>query len=212
MSDAGVEDGRGTTDAVDLGKGAWIRYVPAWLPPGEADALLAALLAELPWVQRPIVVGGREVMQPRLLAWGGEVPYRYSGQTLESAPLHPALADLLARAAEVCGVPFNHAMANRYRDGRDNIGFHSDSEPELGRNPVIAAVSLGARRRFVLERKGRRRTRRNLRLPHGSLFVMGGTCQHTWYHGLPRDPECARERVNVTFRWLKGPPGWREAA
>lgn len=195
---------------VDLGRGAWIAYVAEWIAADEATALLEQLTAELPWEQRPIVVAGREVMQPRLLAWGGDLPYRYSGQQIEPRPLHPALAELMARAAAACEVPFNHAMANRYRDGRDSIGMHADSEPELGREPVIAAVSLGVRRRFVLERKGRRRARRNLRLAHGSLLVMGGTCQQAWYHGVPRDPACERERINVTFRWLKGPPGWRE--
>ncbi|MEZ4234667.1 MAG: alpha-ketoglutarate-dependent dioxygenase AlkB [Myxococcota bacterium] len=200
------------TTRLDLGRGAWIDYDPAWLAPDEADALLAELCAALPWTHRPIVVAGREVPQPRLLAWGGALPYRYSGQTLEPAPLHPTLAALMARAAEACGVPFNHAMANRYRDGRDSIGMHADRERELGRDPTIAAISLGARRRFVLERKRGRRARRNLRPAHGSLLVMGGSCQHTWYHGLPRDPACDTERVNVTFRWLLGPPGTVEWA
>src|SRR5688500_11902436 len=95
-------------DNVDLGLGTWIRYVPQWLPSDDADALFARLLAELPWEQRPIVVAGREVMQPRLMAWGGEWPYRYSGQTLPAGPVHPALATLMERASAECGVPFNH--------------------------------------------------------------------------------------------------------
>lgn len=195
---------------VDLGLGAWIRYEPGWLAPAAADALFARLLAELPWEQRPIVVAGREVMQPRLMAWGGALPYRYSGQTLPPAPIHPALAPLMARAAEGCGVPFDHVTVNRYRDGRDWIGFHTDAERELGRDPQIASLSLGVVRRFVLERKGRRRTKRSLRLAHGSLLVMGGRCQKFWYHGLPKDPEVTSDRINVTFRWIKGPPGWTE--
>lgn len=196
-------------DRVDLGRGAWIAYDGAWMPADEADALQAALTAELPWVQRPIVVAGREIPQPRLMAWGGEVPYRYSGQTLEVVPSTPTLAALTARLSALCGVPFNHVVVNRYRDGRDTIGRHADAEPELGWCPTIASLSLGARRRFVLSRKGRRKSR-NLRLAHGSLLVMGGTLQHTWYHALPKDPACGRERLNLTFRWLKGPPGFRE--
>lgn len=196
-------------ERVDLGRGAWIAYAPDWLAGEEAAALQAELTATLPWEQRPIVVAGREVMQPRLLAWGGDLPYRYSGQTLPPCPMTPALQTLTDRASEACGVAFNHVMVNRYRDGRDNIGRHADAEPELGWCPLIASLSLGARRRFVLKRKGRRKER-NLRLAHGSLLVMGGTLQHTWYHSLPKDPGCAAERLNVTFRRLIGPPGTRQ--
>lgn len=198
----------------DLGLGAWFVYTPGWLGEAEADARMAALLEGCAWVARPIVVAGREVMQPRLIAWGGDLPYRYSGQTLERVPIPAALpAELVARASADAGVPFNHVLFNRYRDGKDNMGFHADDEPELGRDPVIAALSLGAERRFVLWRKGKRRGRKiNVNLEHGSLLVMGGTIQHTWYHAVPKDAGCDRERINVTFRWLKGPPGTRRAA
>lgn len=195
-------------DRVDLGRGAWIAYDPAWLGEEEATALQADLASGLRWEQRPIVVGGREVMQPRLMAWAGDLPYRYSGQTLPPEPLTGALADLTARVAAACGVPFNHVVVNRYRDGRDNIGRHADAEPELGWLPTIASLSLGARRRFVLSRKGRRKER-NLRLGHGSLLVMGGSLQHTWYHAVPKDRGCEQERLNLTFRLLIGPPGTR---
>lgn len=161
-------------------------------------------------MHRPIVIAGREIPQPRLTDWAGELPYRYSGQTLPPREPSPRLAELLARVAAAAGGEFNHVIANRYRDGRDTIGFHADNEPELGRCPLIASVSLGAERKFVLESKGRRRTRQNLRLAHGSLLVMGGTCQHDWYHALPKDVGCREERINLTFRLLRGPPGWRE--
>jgi alkylated DNA repair dioxygenase AlkB len=195
-------------DRVDLGRGAWIAYEPTWLGEAEAGALCEELVATLPWEQRPIVVAGREVQQPRLMAWAGDLPYRYSGQTLPPAPLTPALAAILERANQACGAEFNHVVVNRYRDGRDNIGRHADAEPELGWCPLIASLSLGARRRFVLTRKGKRKER-NLRLAHGSLLVMGGTIQHTWYHSLPKDPGSQAERLNLTFRRLIGPPGTR---
>lgn len=196
----------------ELSPGAWIRYEPTWLREEEADALYAALAAELRWEERPIVVAGREVLQPRLIAWEGEVPYRYSGQTLPGVPLSDRALGLVERASAYAGGPFNHVLFNWYRDGRDNIGFHADNEPELGRNPLIASLSLGATRRFRLERKGRRRTRREIDLSHGSLLVMGGTTQHHWYHAVPKAPGCTEGRINVTFRWLRGPPGWREPA
>lgn len=193
----------------ELSPGAWIRYEPQWLSVEEADALFEALRAELPWEERPILVAGREVLQPRLVAWEGEIAYRYSGQTLRVAPITARTRALMERAAATAGGPFNHALFNWYRDGKDHIGFHADNEPELGRNPLIASLSLGAPRRFRLERKGRRHTRRDLELAHGSLLVMGGTLQHHWYHAVPRAAGVGG-RVNVTFRWMRGPPGWRE--
>src|SRR5689334_11509018 len=125
-----------TLERVDLGRGAWIAYEPAWLTDPEAAELQAALTATLPWEQRPIVVAGREVMQPRLVAWGGEHPYRYSGQTLEPLPVPDLLAALGERVSAAAGVAFNHVVVNRYRDGRDNIGRHADAEPELGWCPI----------------------------------------------------------------------------
>jgi alkylated DNA repair dioxygenase AlkB len=87
------------------------------------------------------------------------------------------------------------------------MGRHADDERELGRDPVIAAVSVGAHRRFRMEKKGKR-LKRTLDLRHGSLLVMGGTMQHTWYHAILKEPGCERERINITFRHLLGPPGF----
>ncbi len=191
---------------------AWIDHAPRWLAEDEATALLDALIRDQPWSQRPIVVFGREVLQPRLIAWAGELPYRYSGQVLEPRPLDGVLRALADRVAAEVGVPFNHVLLNRYRDGRDHMGWHADDERELGRDPVIAALSLGAPRKFHLHRKRNRRQKRHFRLGHGSLLVMGGACQHTWRHCVPRMAGVQGERINLTFRWLKGPPGWREPA
>ena len=90
-------------------------------------------------------------------------------------------------------------LLNLYRDGRDSIGFHSDDEPELGVNPVVASVSLGAVRQFVLKHK-KSKEKLAFRLARGSLLVMGGACQHHWIHGVPKTAEVVGERVNLTFR------------
>lgn len=193
----------------DLGAGAWYDYEPSWLADDEARALHHALEAEIAWEQRPIVMFGKELLQPRLVGWAGELPYRYSGQTLEPRDAPRSLVALTARVVEAVGVPFNHVLLNRYRDGQDHMGRHADDEPKLGREPVIAAISLGAKRRFRFEKKGKR-VKRTMDLRHGSLLVMGGTIQHRWYHAVLKEPGCAEERINVTFRWLKGPPGWRQ--
>ncbi|TNE85603.1 MAG: alpha-ketoglutarate-dependent dioxygenase AlkB [Deltaproteobacteria bacterium] len=191
----------------DLTHGAWIAYDAQFLAPDEADAALAALLEELAWEQRANVVFGKEVVQPRLSAWAGAIPYRFSGQTLEPRAPSPTLAALSERVVDAVGHAFNHVVINRYRDGSDWIARHADNERELGYRPLIAALSLGATRRFELYRKKGRRTERK-RLTHGSLLVMGGSCQHTWRHALPKDPACTDERLNLTWRTLHGPPGW----
>lgn len=195
---------------------AWLDLDPAFLAPEPALALQQALTEQIPWEQKPIQVFGRQVMQPRLVSWAGDVPYRYSGQTLPVRAMPPILAELNAQMRALTGVPFNHVLLNRYRDGKDYMASHADNEPELGYCPVIAALSLGAQRGFRLtpkytrDKKLRKRLRVNVPLSHGSLMVMGGRMQHTWRHEVPKALKVHGERINLTFRWVKGPPGWRE--
>jgi alkylated DNA repair dioxygenase AlkB len=141
-----------------------------------------------------------------LIAWAGALPYRYSGQTLEPRAFSPALAALRDGVSERCQVDFNHLLVNRYRDGNDSMGLHADAEPELGPNPVVASLSLGASRRFVVRHKKNREDRCDLELCHGSLLVMGGTMQHHYRHGLPRTARPVGQRINVTFRRLLRAP------
>jgi alkylated DNA repair dioxygenase AlkB len=191
----------------DLGLGAWVELEAGFLPAGEAAELLAALQSELAWEQREIVLFGRRILQPRLIAWGGELPYRYSGQTLPPRPFTGAVAELVLRIAARAAVPFNHVLANRYRDGRDSMGFHADDEPELGPDPQVATLSLGATRHLVVvPRKRRDGEKRRYALQAGDLFVMGGTCQRHFHHGLPREPKAPAERISLTFRHLLRPP------
>jgi alkylated DNA repair dioxygenase AlkB len=195
------------TARIDLDSGAWLEYLPAWIEATEADRLLAALRDELAWEQREIVMFGRRVLQPRLIAWAGSLGYRYSGQTLEPRAPTPTIAALMARVVEHTRVPFNHVLVNRYRDGTDSIGLHADDEPELGLDPIVATMSLGATRRFVLKpRRARGGPGRSLDVDHGSLLVMGGTCQRHYVHGVPRQSDVAGERISLTFRRLLRAP------
>lgn len=194
---------------IDLGGGTWLQHEPEWLSEEVASALLATLLEEVAWEERPVVAFGKEILQPRLVGWAGELPYRYSGQTLPPREVTPSVRWLWDEVERTLGARFNHVVLNRYRNGRDHMAMHADNEPELGRDPLIAAVSLGATRRFTLEWKHKRSRKRSTNLRHGSLFVMGGTCQHRWRHAVPKAGAEVGERINVTFRWLHGPPGWR---
>lgn len=188
----------------------WIDYARSWIAADAATDLLAQLTEELDWQERPLMMFGKPVMQPRLITWMGETPYKYSGQTLPSVPITGILAELTASVSEACGVPFNHVLGNRYRNGKDHMGWHADDEAQLGRNPTIAALSLGVRRRFALNRNKNKRQKRHYALAHGSLLVMGGACQQAWRHAVPKMAKVEHERINLTFRLLKGPPGWHE--
>lgn len=189
----------GFVERIELLHGAWAELERAWLAPEEATSLQAALARELAWEQREIVLFGKRILQPRLIAWAGDVPYRYSGQTLEPRGATATLRDVWRRVVERTGTAFNHVLVNRYRDGKDSMGMHADDEPELGEDPVVASVSLGVTRRFVIAPR-RGRGSESLELVHGSLLVMGGTFQAHYRHGLPRAPGLQGERLSLTFR------------
>lgn len=195
-----------------LDRECWVDYQAEWLSPEEQVDFHQRLVRELEWSARPIQVFGKSILQPRLIAWAGGVMYRYSGQTLPPRPWTPALEALLERVFQATGVPYNHVLLNRYRDGKDHMGRHADDEPELGRDPTIAAISLGARRRFVLEPKRKRGRKTTIWLESGSLMVMGGRTQHRFRHAVPKQERLDEERINVTFRFLVRAPRLRPPA
>ena len=180
---------------------ASLHYRADWLPAAEADALFAVLTAAIPWERHRLRLFGREIDAPRLSCWIGDpgAAYTYSRVRFEPRPWLPALAALRARLETTCGARFNSVLANLYRDGRDAMGWHSDDEPELGDDPLIASLSLGAERRFVLRARGGG-ARLALTLQHGSLLLMGGACQHLYRHALPRARAAVGPRINLTFR------------
>ncbi|MBM4362992.1 MAG: alpha-ketoglutarate-dependent dioxygenase AlkB [Deltaproteobacteria bacterium] len=190
----------------ELGGGATLLFLPRFLGEAEEAALFAELLSRVPWEAREIVLFGRPVLQPRLVAWCGERPYRYSGQTLPPREIPPGLAALCARVSARAGARFDHLLLNRYRDGRDSMGLHADDEPELGEDPVVATLSLGAPRPFrIVPRRGS--GGRRLLLSGGSLLVMGGRFQREYRHGIPRVSAPVGERISVTFRQILGSGG-----
>lgn len=188
--------------------GADLEYLPGFLCPADADELLAALLADVPW-QRPVVqIFGRTLRSPRLAAWYGDTGafYRYSGLVNEPLSWLASLAALRGRIEHRFGQPFNSVLLNLYRDGADSMGWHRDREPELGENPTIVSISLGGIRRFVLQHSRQTgMTRLELRPEHGSLLLMRGATQHFWRHCVPKTRKVVAPRVNLTFRRIVFP-------
>jgi len=194
----------GPAQRLTLDHGAWLELFEPFLARDDTPALFAALMHEVPFEARAIRLFGREVMQPRLVAWVGdaEAVYQYSGMQYVPTPFGPTLQALRGRVQAACQTRFNSVLCNLYRDGQDAMGMHSDREPELGPNPIIASLSLGESRRFVLRhRQGKSHTQADLLLTDGSLLVMRGTTQQVYRHGLPRARRVTGPRINLTFRY-----------
>lgn len=163
------------------------------------------LVDETPWRAEKIVVWGKTFPQPRLIAWYGDFAKNYTYSGIRLTPL-PWTADLLAikdRVEGAAATTFNSVLLNYYRDQRNSIGFHSDDERELGERPIIASLSLGAERTFILKHKTRRDLQAvRLRLGSGSLLLMGGETQRYWKHGVNKETRPCGPRVNLTFRQI----------
>lgn len=176
-----------------LGSGAWIDVLPGWL--GGADALFEQLAAEVPWRAERRTMYDHVVDVPRLLAFYGaddELP-------------HPVLTEareaLTAHYAGELGEPFATAGLCHYRDGRDSVAWHGDRSGRGAReDTMVAILSVGAPRDLLLRpvRGGADTVRRPL--GHGDLIVMGGSCQRTWEHAVPKTTRATGPRISVQFR------------
>lgn len=157
------------------------------------------------------MVWGKRHPQPRLIAWYGDRGrgYTYSGIRLEPLPWNETLLKIKDHVEHLTASMFNSVLLNYYRDQNDSMGFHSDDEPELGPQPVIASLSLGERRTFVLKHKNRKDLKPvKIALESGSLLVMKGDTQKNWKHGIDKETRPCGPRVNMTFRDIV-PPGTR---
>ncbi len=187
--------------------GARVTYHPEFFPPATADYYFKLLKTALDWQQVPIVLFGRKLLQPRLIAWYGDagVAYGYSGNQFQADGWIDPLHEIKNILQQRLGIAFNAVLCNLYRDGRDSMGWHSDDEIDLGAKPVIAAISLGATRPFRLRAKNNSCQSFKLELDHGSLLLMAGDTQQNWQHSLPKIAGYCEPRINLTFRRLPAP-------
>jgi alkylated DNA repair dioxygenase AlkB len=171
---------------LELGDGAWVDHRPGWV--AGHDELLRALWTTTRWHH------GRRRMYERVV----DVP-RLVASLPEDGPGHPLLPRLAAALAERYGRDVSRVSLAAYRDGRDSVAFHGDRLGRAAGDAVVAIVSLGAPRRFLLRpvRGGRSL---GFDLGWGDLLVMGGSCQRTWQHGVPKTTQAAGLRISVQFR------------
>lgn len=193
-----------TREALEVLPDATVRYEPGFVPLEEAACLFGEIKRQTPWQQDTIRLFGKTFQQPRLTALYGKngQAYTYSGIRMEPLPFTPLLEDLLHRVSVAAGADFTTCLLNLYRDGSDSNGWHADDEPELGTNPVIASLSLGAPRKFHLKHRRMKSQRVRMILEPGSLLLMAGTTQHHWLHQVPKTKRPVGPRINLTFRRL----------
>ncbi|MBW4360421.1 alpha-ketoglutarate-dependent dioxygenase AlkB family protein [Flavobacterium taihuense] len=184
---------------------AEIIYFPAFLSEEEADLLFQELLKTIPWQQDEITVYGKKHLQPRLTALFGNEgkPYSYSNIIMQPHYWTLPLQKLKSLVENVSNTVFTTVLLNYYRDGSDSNGWHADNERELGTNPIIASLSLGAERIFQLKHNIDTTQKKNIILENGSLLLMKGTTQHFWKHQVPKTAKPIGPRINLTFRVIK---------
>ncbi|MGD9704157.1 MAG: alpha-ketoglutarate-dependent dioxygenase AlkB [Acidimicrobiia bacterium] len=174
-------------ERLELDESSWLEHCPNWL--GGSDLVFAELVARLPWRQREVVMYDRLLPEPRLTCW-------WSSDDGRSEPL-PVLADMRAQLTERYDRAFDSIGCNFYRDGHDSVAWHGDRVRHLA-DPVVAIVSVGAPRAFLLRPRGGGSSR-GFMLGQGDLLVMGGDCQIAWEHAVPK-VAAAGPRISVTFR------------
>jgi alkylated DNA repair dioxygenase AlkB len=190
--DLGVADLGAAVERRALAEGAWIDLRPGFIT--AADELFDALVSSVPWHEEQMHMYDSTVRIPRLLA-------RYTqGEALPHPVLDEARAALNAHYLGELGEPFVSAGLCLYRDGNDSVAWHGDRiARESPRDTMVAILSLGATRPFALRPKAGG-TGLRLQVGHGDLLVMGGSCQRTWLHAIPKTAHCLGARISIQFR------------
>ena len=165
------------------------------------DLWFESCLRDLNWETGFIKIFGKTHQIPRLQAWyaDNKIEYTYSGKKLQRHNWNNLLLDIKEKIESITSFEFNSVLANLYRDGNDSMGLHSDDEKELGKNPVIASLSLGESREIYFKHKNKKL---NLIIPQasGQLIVMHGKTQEYWKHEIKKTKKIKKPRINLTFR------------
>lgn len=167
--------------------------------------MLQKLIDQTIWRQENVRIYGKEYRQPRLVALyaDGGTKYDYSGISLHPLPFTDLLREIKRRIEDCTDASFNAVFLNLYRDHNDSMGFHSDDEKELGKNPTIVSLTFGATRTFIMKHKFKKEIPLvKIPLEAGTVLLMKGSTQHNWKHGINKQTQPCGPRVNLTFRTL----------
>ena len=161
------------------------------------------MLNGIEWKNDEAVIYGKHFITKRKVAWYGDSAYEYtySNTTKRALPWTKELQELKAVVEQITGTRFNSCLLNLYHDGSEGMAWHSDDEKSLGKNTVIASLSLGAERKFSFKHKRTKQTV-SLVLESGSLLVMKDETQTNWLHRLPETTKVLKPRISLTFRTI----------
>ena len=192
-------------------------FEPIFMPNGDVSMLhalempvpysemLQKIVDQTIWRQESVRIYGKTYHQPRLIAWYGDAgkKYDYSGINLIPMPWTDILREVKRRIEDCTDVTFNSVFLNYYRDHNDSMGFHSDDERELGKEPIIASLTFGATRIFQMKHK-KEGSLPTVKIPleAGSVLLMKGATQQYWKHGIMKQTQTCGPRVNLTFRTI----------
>jgi len=184
---------------IRLDERSWVDHCPGWL--SGSDAVFEELAAAARWRQRTVHMYDRVLPEPRLTAgWSTDA---------NAADSPPVLSTMCRALSERYGVEFDRVWVNLYRDGRDSVAWHGDRNRMVMTNPIVATVSLGGRRMFLLRPRGASAVAHRLEPGPGDLIVMGGACQAEWEHTVPKTAKPVAARMSVTIRHSQPVPGER---
>ncbi len=178
-----------------------ITLINNWLNPTKSIKLFEDLWSSINWQNEAIKMFGKSITVPRKIAWFGDdgITYTYSGISHKPSPWVAPLFKLKEKLLDEHNLTFNSVLCNLYINGNDYMGWHQDNEPSLGENPIIASISLGESRRFLL-RNNVSLEKHEVMLDSGSLLIMNQECQKNFQHCLPKMRRITDARINLTFR------------
>lgn len=178
-------------------------HYPGFLSKEEADLLFDTLLKKVEWHKTIKNINGETQVLKRRMAYMYERPveYRYGSFVLPGSVIIPEIKVVLGLILNAYGLKFNSVLLNCYDNGKDKINWHSDKEDQLGPNPVIGSLNLGATRKFHFLRKFDG-IKMHVPLAHGDFFIMGEKCQENWLHAILPEKDVTTPRISLTFRWV----------
>lgn len=177
-------------------------YYPNFFSKEKADLFFETLLNETPWQHDEITIFGKKILQPRLTAlYGNEgKSYGYSNIVMHPHLFNNTLIFIKNKIENAINEHFTTVLLNLYRNEKDSNGWHADNEKELGRDPIIASLSLGEERVFQIKHNTNKEAKQSIILQHGSLLVMKNGAQINYKHQIPKASKPKKPRINLTFR------------
>jgi alkylated DNA repair dioxygenase AlkB len=169
----------------------------------ESKEYFKTLLETIEWKNDEVVIFGKHIITQRKVAWYGDstFSYTYSNVTKQASIWTNELSELKLKIEELSETKYNSCLLNLYHNGNEGMGWHSDDEKSLGKNNIIASLSLGAERKFSFKHKNTKETT-SIILENGSLLIMKDATQANWLHSLPKTTKISDPRINLTFRTI----------